>query len=526
MVSEELRMSYRLKIAVWSSSKAVPALAVVLALTGSGGCAPQRAGGETESVTGAVTASPKVDILFMVDDSASMTSMQQKMLQQIPTFIQSLQALPQGLPDLHLAVVSSDLGAPSDVGAAGLRCSQTGGDNGNFFNAPEGTCTATTLQAGATFITDNASGTTKNFTLADPAGLAAVFQCIALLGSDGCGFEHQLASVARALGADGHAAPAQNVGFLRDDALLAIVLLTNEDDCSAPASGAPLPVYSLNGDTVNDINTPASVGGPAEGPLSDYRCNGGPLGGHLCADPTSSTPTTLQQPPLNPPSDATGNPPTLTLASCESNDTASSALTPVSALIAGIKALKADPSNDIVVSAITAPVAPYIVDWFAGVGAASNQLWPQVGHSCFNANDQSFGDPSVRIAQFVRAFGNNGVTGSICDDSYSSAFQLIVDRIGTLQSGTGTGAGGGSGNGGAAGRSGAGGTAGTGSGGTHAGTGGHAGASPDGGSQDSGETFGKGSGCDCRTAGSPTSAWWSLTALLALCLARRARPRS
>ena len=46
----------------------------------------------------------------------------------------------------------------------------------------------------------------------------------------GCGFEHQLASVRAALDP---ALPPTNVGFLRADAFLAVVLVTNEDDCSA-----------------------------------------------------------------------------------------------------------------------------------------------------------------------------------------------------------------------------------------------------------------------------------------------------
>ena len=33
--------------------------------------------------------------------------------------------------------------------------------------------------------------------------VATVFQCIALLGDKGCGFENQLASIDRALGGDG-----------------------------------------------------------------------------------------------------------------------------------------------------------------------------------------------------------------------------------------------------------------------------------------------------------------------------------
>jgi len=578
-------MSFPRKL-VSPSSQVVAALAASFALAGTSGCEPQNRGVETESVTSAASASTnKVDILFMVDNSSSMTSMQQKMLLQIPIFIQSLQALPDGLPDLHLAVVSSDMGAPSDQGNA-IGCSQSGGDNGAFQNQPRGTCAATSLLNGATFISDNASGTTKNFTLADPAGLSTVFQCIGLLGSNGCGFEHQLASVARALGADGQPAPATNQGFLRHDAELAIVFLTNEDDCSAPADTT---LYSLNGGPQSITN--------AMGPIANYRCN---QFGHLCADPTSALPSAFNPPPLNPPADYAGpaSAPTLILTNCESNDTGTGLLTPVSQIVAGIKALKAQPSYDIVVSAIIAPATPYTVEWLPNNAISPAEAWPDVEHSCGSSADGSFGDPGVRIAQFVQAFGDNGVTTSICDSSYQPAFQIIASKIaahlpaaisdagrpaggsggfagrgdggtatgfagttgsgfaGTTGSGfagtTGSGFGGTTGSGtGTAGTTGTGiagttgtgtaGTTGTGNGGMsgtgvggssgvtgagaaggRVGAGGHAGASAVGNGGGAGTTLGSGSGCDCQTGGGSTGAW-SFTLLIGLFFVRRHR---
>jgi hypothetical protein len=542
-------MSFPHKL-VSPSSQVVAALAASFALAGASGCEPQNPGGGTESVQSAASASTnKVDILFMVDNSSSMTSMQQKMLSQIPVFIQSLQALPDGLPDLHLAVVSSDMGAPSDQGNA-IGCSQSGGDNGAFQNQPRGTCTATSLLNGATFISDNASGTTKNFTLADPAGLSTVFQCIGLLGSNGCGFEHQLASVARALGADGQPAPATNQGFLRHDAELAIVFLTNEDDCSAPADTT---LYSLNGGPQSITN--------AMGPIANYRCN---QFGHLCSDPTSALPSAFNPPPLNPPADYAGpaSAPTLTLTNCESNDTGTGLLTPVSQIVAGIKALKAQPSYDIVVSAIIAPATPYTVEWLPN----NAEAWPDVEHSCGPSADGSFGDPGVRIAQFVQAFGDNGVTTSICDSSYQPAFQIIASKIaahlpaaisdagrpaggsggfagrgdggtatgfagttgsgfgGTTGSGTGTAGTTGTGNGGMSGTGvgGSSGVTGAGAAGGRVGAGGHAGASAAGNGGGAGTTLGSGSGCDCQTGGGSTGAW-SFTLLIGLFFARRHR---
>jgi hypothetical protein len=62
--------------------------------------------------------------------------------------------------------------------------------------------------------------------------LEDVFSCLATaVGVAGCGEEHQLQAVRVALNPQSF--NQQNVGFLRADAYLAIVLITDEDDCSA-----------------------------------------------------------------------------------------------------------------------------------------------------------------------------------------------------------------------------------------------------------------------------------------------------
>ena len=367
-----------------------------------------------------------LDLLFMIDNSQSMSAMQKKLLAQLPLFMNSLQNL-QVTPNLHVAVVSSDMGAKSD---SSIGCSPLG-NQGEFFSQPEGSCLATTLTAGDTFISD-VDGV-SNFT--DP--IASVFQCIGFLGAAGCGFEHQLASIDRALVADGLGpVPSTNVGFLRPDAYLGIVMLTNEDDCSAPADTT---IYSLNG-------SPQSISNP-DGPVADYRCNGGPRGGHLCKDPHSASASgAYATPPLTPPSDATGSPAMLPLADCQDNDSGSSALTPVSKFVSDIKSLKPDPDHQILVGEIIAPAAPYAVEWVptkTSTGASEN--WPQVMHSCGAAGgpgvnpdpstqtvaDGSFGDPGVREVEFAHAF-QNSVVASICDADYSQSMTAIAAAIGHL----------------------------------------------------------------------------------------------
>ena len=323
------------------------------------------------------------------------------------------------------------MGAPGDS-TTSIGCTKQG-DQGTFHAAPQGTCVNTTLIAGDTFISD--ADMMPNYT--DPLG--NVVQCIELLGGKGCGFEHQLASIDRALGADGlGSAPSQNAGFLRPEAYLVILMLTNEDDCSAPANTT---IYSLNG-AMQNISNP-------DGPIANYRCNGGPRGGHLCQDPHAASPTAYLVPPLKPPSDAQGTATALTLdlANCEDNETGTSALTPVSQFVNDIKALKSDPDHQILVAAIAAPAAPYTVAWFPASGGQNTQpgeLWPNVMHSCGAAGsygvnpaatqhttDGSFGDPSVRISQFANAFPNS-VLGSVCDPSFAGTLSTVASRIGQL----------------------------------------------------------------------------------------------
>jgi hypothetical protein len=377
----------------------------------------------------------EIDILFMIDNSSSMTEMQGKLYDQFPLFMQILQALPTP-PSLHVAVVSSDMGAPGDA-TSSISCTAQG-NQGEFQSAPRSdtdlgiTCTDTTLAAGATFISD--ADMMPNYTNPD---ISKVFQCIALLGHKGCGFEHQLASIDRALGSDNYDAngvpqpPSTNANFLRPEAYLGVVILTNEDDCSAPP-GTQL--YSENGYQDNAANP--------LGPLANYRCN---QFGHLCTAPGGQ----VIAPPFTVPGNPTmqGGSPTLDLTDCTSNDT-NGLLTPVSQFVSDIKRLKTSPDDQILIATISAPASPYTVQWVPASPDAQNpqpgELWPQVMHSCgaaggddvnqeatMSPTDGSFGDPGVRIAQFAQTF-KQYLEASICDDSYATSMQAIAKKLGAL----------------------------------------------------------------------------------------------
>src|SRR6185295_2968977 len=228
-------------------------------------------------------------------------------------------------------VVSSDMGA----GDGSIdSCDSTGGKNGICQYAARGTCTSTGLNAGATFISDIAG--VRNYT----GNLEDVFSCIAALGEEGCGFEHQLAAVTRALGADGQAPPLENQQFLRPDAYLAIVLITNEDDCSAPAG-------SLLFDVASNNNLASQLG-----PAASYRCN---EFGHLC---DGARPARL----------APGGDVNATQAYDNCVSAEDGILMRVADVANGLRKLKMDPNNQILVASISGLRSPYVVHWKAPTG--------------------------------------------------------------------------------------------------------------------------------------------------------------
>jgi hypothetical protein len=322
------------------------------------------------------------DILFMIDDSLSMDKSQASLVANFPILMNTLRGFPGGLPDLHLAVVTSDLGAGQETAFGGCR---PGGDGG-LFHAP--TPSASCKGPSDRFIIESGNEATKNY----PGTIDDAFACIATVGSTGCGFEHQLASAAVALGFRGTVPPA-NAGFLRPDAFLAVAFITNEDDCSAPPD---TPIFSAASVTITD----------PYGPPNSFRCN---EFGHLCGG-------------VKPP--RVGTTP-VTLAGCTSAE--DGVLYRVSDLAAFFKSLKGDPSM-LFVSAIAAPTTPYTIDYTPSP-FTSGELDPNIAHSC-TRSDGAYADPAVRLKEFTTKFGANGSFSSICDDSYAPALAQLGTAIG------------------------------------------------------------------------------------------------
>ena len=152
-----------------------------------------------------------VDLLFVVDNSFGMAPVQDALAGGITPLLQRMNL---ARLDWRIGVISTDLG----IGPyAGPGCTVTGGDGGKLQHQPR--------KPGCTPPPD------PYITASNVADPAAAFACIVPLGVQGCGFERPFDAVLQAITPARQ--PAANVGFLRDAALLMLVLVTNEDDCSA-----------------------------------------------------------------------------------------------------------------------------------------------------------------------------------------------------------------------------------------------------------------------------------------------------
>jgi hypothetical protein len=165
-----------------------------------------------------------VDILFVIDTSNSMAEEQTNLAANIPKLIEALEDKQGKLPDLHIGVITVDLGAGNYQLPS---CEVVDGDNGKLQAKPT---TAGCTPPKDPFIKHVGGVTNVMGGSPDPAQqVVDAFQCIAAMGTGGCGFEQTLEAARRALDPKLNLNP----GFVRPSASLAVVFLTDEDDCSA-----------------------------------------------------------------------------------------------------------------------------------------------------------------------------------------------------------------------------------------------------------------------------------------------------
>jgi len=154
----------------------------------------------------------KVDFLFVIDNSGSMADNQVSLANNFPTFIDGIQATLEDVEEYQVGVVTSDAYAFNSAPCnqlGGLVIRTGGDDSSNMVCGP--------YAAGNNFMTE-----------ADD--LATEFACAARVGSEGNGLEMPMSAVEIAVRKDLGGPGECNEGFIRDDALLVLVIITDEWD--------------------------------------------------------------------------------------------------------------------------------------------------------------------------------------------------------------------------------------------------------------------------------------------------------
>lgn len=315
--------------------------------------------------------SADIDILFVIDNSPSTSDKQAKFAANFPRFIEALDRFPGGRPNVHIGVVSSTMQIPATTlgGDLGAACTSAPNDDGRLHNrATASGCTPPSDR----YISDvaNADGSRAQNYPGGSGQLANTFSCIARLGSAGCAFEHPLGAMRAAL--DG--TRAENAGFLRPNAYLAVIILTDEDDCSArdPA------LFNLPTSEVGDI---------------DFRCQ--PRDAYVCDRPITLTAGTYTNCTVR----------------------RDSYLRDPQDFVAFLKSLKPDP-RQVVVGLVAAPAQTTIQ---TGPLTAPFMQDLALQPSCRIGNNVEIGRPGNRLADFLSGFPGRSQFSSVCANDYSQA---------------------------------------------------------------------------------------------------------
>jgi hypothetical protein len=155
-----------------------------------------------------------VDFLFVIDDSSSMAEHQQNLVDNFPAFIDGIESTLGGVESYQVGVIATDAypynpGVCILMGALVTSTEDGGPDASNMVCGP--------YAEGFNFMTQEDD-------------LESAFSCAAQVGTMGNGFERPMEAMVDAVSKT-HGDPGEcNEGFLRDEALLVIVVITDEYD--------------------------------------------------------------------------------------------------------------------------------------------------------------------------------------------------------------------------------------------------------------------------------------------------------
>jgi hypothetical protein len=334
-----------------------------------GACAvdpPRPTPGPRETVDFPIEGRPPIDVLLVIDNSPGMEVILDELSGQVHRLIASL-ASGGELPDLHVGVVTSDLGVLDEFAGVG-NCGRFG-DEGHLIEGPPfGACPFE-----GRYVRDapGRSGRIVNYT----GTLDGIVRCmIDDVPRRGCGFEQPLEAMRIAL-----LGLPVNAGFLRDEADLVILIVANEDDCSAV-------------DKTLYVADELLVG------PSTFRCF---EHGVVCEPDVARIPGIKH--------------------GCRSRED-SLYLHPVERFVDSVRDLKSDPRR-VVVGLIAGPESPVEVTYYGDDPDLVSICSEEVA-----TGELRWADPAVRLQDFVDAF-EHGVMSSAC----APANQWnVLDRVGEM----------------------------------------------------------------------------------------------
>lgn len=307
-----------------------------------------------------------LDMLYVLDNSAARGNYD-AMASQLGELATQLANVDGQLPSLHVGVVTTDLGSRGRLDArpapAVGRCDGDG-DGGTLVALDGGLAFGSFLED----LRGPGDARIRNFDGALGDALGRLTNPPPGTANTGCDFPQAMEAMRRALD------PATNPDFLRPGAMLSVVFLTGQDDCSL-----------AHGEMLDPANA-------ALGPPFAFRCT---EQGVIC-DPDE---------PRRPGSH-TG---------CRPRD-GSPFIVDVADYQRFLAQLKPDP-RDVVVSAVAGPRSSFEV---ADVGV------PALLPSCRGAGGGAM--PAVRIGALIDGFGGALVDGCTQDDAYQQIVAPIVGR--------------------------------------------------------------------------------------------------
>lgn len=321
-----------------------------------------------------------LDVLFVIDASRSMLGEQEQLARGFQRFIEPI--LDATSADVRIGVVTPDLGAGPYTFVETCRVSL----GGKLQSARSGSdCVVSTDP----WLSVSKGGTNVPAGAEDPSErAAAAFGCIARVGADGCGFEQPLEAMRLALDPK----RGVNPGFLRAEAALAVIIVTDEDDCSA----ARTELFDTH-DT--------SLG------RSDFRCF---ARGTAC---DGVTPDEMLS----------------TLGLLRNCRPAGNWLFAPDEYATFLRQLK-QPGVPVYLAVIAAPAEPVIVRASNGIGPGG-EPGADLSPSCsltISAADRSSGFPAIRLKALVDQLSPLSFFGSICAEDYGPMLRTLGQQIASV----------------------------------------------------------------------------------------------